>query len=123
MTSATALHIDSVSLTYRSRGQGEVTALEKMSLDVRDNEFITIVGQSGCGKSTLLRLVSGLLAPTTGSIDLADRPVTGPRSDVGIVFQSAVLLPWRTRWPVPLVASRSRVQRSALGKRAISRAR
>ena len=96
MTSATALHIDSVSLTYRSRGQGEVTALEKMSLDVRDNEFITIVGQSGCGKSTLLRLVSGLLPPTTGRIDLADRPVTGPRSDVGIVFQSAVLLPWRT---------------------------
>ncbi len=96
MTSATALHLDSVSLTYRSRGQGEVTALEEMSLDVRDNEFITIVGQSGCGKSTLLRLVSGLLAPTTGTIELAGRPVTGPRSDVGIVFQSAVLLPWRT---------------------------
>jgi NitT/TauT family transport system ATP-binding protein len=96
VTSATALHLDSVSLTYRSRGQGEVTALEEMNLDVSDNEFITIVGQSGCGKSTLLRLVSGLLAPTTGNIELAGRPVIGPRSDVGIVFQSAVLLPWRT---------------------------
>lgn len=96
MSSASVLRLDSVSLIYKSRGQKELTALQSMSLDVRDEEFITIVGQSGCGKSTLLRLVSGLLAPTTGTIGLAGRPVTGPRSDVGIVFQSPVLLPWRT---------------------------
>ena len=88
MSSASVLRLDSVSLIYKSRGQKELTALQSMSLDVRDEEFITIVGQSGCGKSTLLRLVSGLLAPTTGTIGLAGRPVTGPRSDVGIVFQS-----------------------------------
>ena len=96
MSTASGLRLDSVSLIYKSRGQKELTALQSMSLDVRDEEFITIVGQSGCGKSTLLRLVSGLLAPTTGTIELAGRPVTGPRSDVGIVFQSPVLLPWRT---------------------------
>jgi len=96
VSSASVLRLDSVSLIYKSRGQKELTALQSMSLDVRDEEFITIVGQSGCGKSTLLRLVSGLLAPTTGTIELAGRPVTGPRSDVGIVFQSPVLLPWRT---------------------------
>jgi NitT/TauT family transport system ATP-binding protein len=81
---------------YRSRGQGDVLALDALSLDIREEEFIAIVGQSGCGKSTLLRLISGLLAPTRGSIALDGRAVRGPRSDVGIVFQSPVLLPWRT---------------------------
>jgi NitT/TauT family transport system ATP-binding protein len=94
--SGALLCLNSVSLVYSSRGRSELTALESLSLNIRDKEFIAIVGQSGCGKSTLLRIVAGLLTPTTGTIELDGRGVVGPRSDVGIVFQSPVLLPWRS---------------------------
>lgn len=96
MPAPVILRCDSVSLTYQRRDKSELLALKSFSLDVYDNEFIAIVGQSGCGKSTLLRLVSGLLSPTHGRIELDGKAVTGPRNDVGIVFQSPVLLPWRT---------------------------
>ena len=96
MSPPALLRCSSVSLTYKLRDKSELVALQSMSLDVHDKEFIAIVGRSGCGKSTLLRLVSGLLAPTSGVIELDGKPVTGPRSDVGIVFQSPVLLPWRS---------------------------
>jgi NitT/TauT family transport system ATP-binding protein len=67
-----------------------------VSLAVRENEFVSIVGPSGCGKSTLLRLVSGLIPPSGGRITVRGHAVAGPISDVGMVFQSPVLLPWRT---------------------------
>ena len=73
-----------------------VTALENISLDVRDQEFSVIVGPSGCGKTSLLRLVAGLLEPTEGAIWLDDRRVTGPGRDRGMVFQSYTLFPWLT---------------------------
>ena len=88
--------MNDVSVTYSSRGQKDLIALESFCLEIQDEEFVAIVGQSGCGKTTLLRLVSGLLRPTAGTIELDGRSVRGPRSDVGIVFQSPVLLPWRT---------------------------
>jgi NitT/TauT family transport system ATP-binding protein len=90
------IRLAGVSLTYHSRRHGDVLALRDVSLDVRDNEFLTIVGRSGCGKSTLLKLIAGLLPLSSGTITLDGSPVTGPRRDVGIVFQSAVLLDWRT---------------------------
>jgi NitT/TauT family transport system ATP-binding protein len=67
-----------------------------MSFDVKEKEFLSIVGPSGCGKSTLLRLIAGLFMPTCGCVQVDGRPVTGPRRDVGIVFQSPLLLEWRT---------------------------
>ena len=79
-----------------ARAGHEVHALDAIDLVVPDGEFVAIVGPSGCGKSTLLKLVSGLRAPTAGRISVYGRPVAGPRADVGIVFQSPVLLPWRT---------------------------
>ncbi len=74
---------------------GEVVALEEVSLDVGDGEFLTVVGRSGCGKTTLLKLTAGLLTPTAGKVQVAGAPVRGPLTNVGIVFQSPVLLEWR----------------------------
>jgi NitT/TauT family transport system ATP-binding protein len=76
-------------------GAGDVVALEEVSLDVADGEFVTVVGRSGCGKTTLLKLTCGLLPPTSGSVQVAGAPVRGPLTNVGIVFQAPVLLPWR----------------------------
>ncbi|WP_051357276.1 ABC transporter ATP-binding protein [Azorhizobium doebereinerae] len=76
-------------------GKGEAV-LQDLSLSVEDGAFVAVLGPSGSGKSTLLRLVSGLAAPTSGSIALDGTPITGPRSDIGMVFQKPTLLPWRT---------------------------
>jgi NitT/TauT family transport system ATP-binding protein len=71
-------------------------ALEAIDLIVGEGEFVAIVGPSGCGKSTLLRMVAGLHPATTGEVRVADRVVAGPQTNLGIVFQSPVLLDWRT---------------------------
>ncbi len=86
--------VDSVRMMYRS--DGKLThALEKASLSIADGEFVAVVGPSGCGKSTLLRIIAGLLAPTEGSVTVAGKRVSGPVTDLGIVFQMPVLLDWR----------------------------
>jgi NitT/TauT family transport system ATP-binding protein len=90
-----ALSVRGLGMVFQ-RGDASVEALATVDLAIADWEFVAIVGPSGCGKSTLLKLVSGLRRPTRGDIALYGRPVQGPRSDVGIVFQSPVLLPWRT---------------------------
>jgi len=82
--------------TYVSQDRSVVAALTDVTLDVATGEFVTIVGPSGCGKTTLLRIMAGLLRPTSGSVQLLGRPVTGPNRNVGVVFQDPVLLPWRT---------------------------
>jgi NitT/TauT family transport system ATP-binding protein len=76
------------------RSHKPVKALEPISLEVADNDFITILGPSGCGKSTLLRIVAGLSRPTTGEVRLDGQEVTRPGSDRGMVFQSYTLFPW-----------------------------
>ena len=73
-----------------------VVALADIDFTVRDGEFVAIVGPSGCGKSTLLRILAGLMPPTSGQAELAGSPIDGPRRDIGVVFQSPVLFPWRT---------------------------
>jgi NitT/TauT family transport system ATP-binding protein len=87
-----------VAKTYR-RGHGpsarETHALEAVDLAIREGEFLAIVGPSGCGKSTLLRIIAGLQPATAGEVRVGDRLVTGPQTDLGIVFQSPVLLEWR----------------------------
>ena len=75
--------------------QGEVTALEEVSFDIRSGEFVSLIGPSGCGKSTLLMLIAGLLMPTRGSISIDGSPVVKPETNLGIVFQNSVLLAWR----------------------------
>jgi NitT/TauT family transport system ATP-binding protein len=77
-------------------GADMVRAVEAIDLSIAHNEFVSLLGPSGCGKSTLMLMVAGLLVPSTGAIRLQGRPVDGPRRTNGIVFQNAVLLPWRT---------------------------
>jgi len=90
------IRLDHVTKTYRTQRGELVRALEDITLHVRENEFVTVVGQSGCGKSTLLKLVAGLVTVSDGSIHVRDQLVHEPFPDVGIVFQHPVLLPWRT---------------------------
>jgi len=90
------LRIDNVILRFTPRMGHPVTALDRISLEVDENEFSVIVGPSGCGKSSLLRLVAGLIQPTAGAIYLDGKLVTKPGKDRGMVFQSYTLFPWLT---------------------------
>lgn len=85
-----AEHIDKV---YKT-GKKSVAAIEDVSIDIQDNNFVCIVGPSGCGKSTLLRMLAGLDFPSAGNIIVNDRKVTGPGPDRGMVFQTYTLFPW-----------------------------
>ncbi len=88
---ATLVRIASLKKSY-----GELEAIRQVSFDVGDGEFLSVLGPSGCGKSTLLMMIAGVIDPTMGEIWVKDAKVTGPRREVGVVFQSPVLLPWRT---------------------------
>jgi NitT/TauT family transport system ATP-binding protein len=66
------------------------------SFELADGEFVSLVGPSGCGKSTLLSILAGLLPPSSGSVSVLGRPVEAPVTDVGVVFQQPLLLPWRS---------------------------
>ena len=83
--------IDGVSKLF-----GSTRALERIDLEIADNDFLCILGPSGCGKSTLLRIVAGLEAPNTGRALLDGLPVEKPGPDRGMVFQSYTLFPWLT---------------------------
>jgi len=74
---------------------GSVQALAPIDLDIADGEFVGIVGPSGCGKSTLLRLTAGLMPPSAGRLRIDGKPIAGPVTELGIVFQQPVLLEWR----------------------------
>jgi ABC-type nitrate/sulfonate/bicarbonate transport system ATPase subunit len=75
---------------------GSTLALQATTLDLAENDFVTILGPSGCGKSTLLRIVAGLDVPTAGEVLLDGRRIEGPGADRGMVFQSYTLFPWLT---------------------------
>jgi NitT/TauT family transport system ATP-binding protein len=79
----------------KSFKDGQVLALDNLTLDIGPGEFVSIVGPSGCGKTTLLRLIDGLIAPDRGEVLVKGRPPI-PTQDIAMVFQSARLLPWRT---------------------------
>jgi NitT/TauT family transport system ATP-binding protein len=98
MTSSTGTLIDvrDVRKQFRSRSGVHIEALVNTSLSVQAKQFVCIVGPSGCGKSTLLRMIAGLETASAGVIKIDGVLVTSPRRDIGLVFQSPVLLPWRT---------------------------
>ena len=89
------IEIGSVGMTFGRRGQ-HFEALRDISLTVDKGEFVTLIGHSGCGKSTLLNLLAGLLVPTQGHLLLANKEISGPGPERGVVFQNHSLLPWLT---------------------------
>jgi NitT/TauT family transport system ATP-binding protein len=82
-----------VSKTYARRN---IQALGSVDLTLTEGSFSSVIGASGCGKSTLLKIMAGLVPPSSGSVMLAGKPVTGPRRDIGMMFQQATLFPWKT---------------------------
>jgi len=85
-----------ISKVFIQKGTQRVHVLEDVSVDVKPNEFVVILGPGQSGKSTLLRIIAGLETPTSGTVSLDGKPVTGPGSDRGLVFQSYMLFPWKT---------------------------
>jgi NitT/TauT family transport system ATP-binding protein len=91
-----AILCSGLSKVYETQDGIDVLALDRINIAVGEGEFLAVVGPSGCGKSTLLRLVGGLMPYTSGELRVGGKPVSGPRRDIGVVFQSATLLEWRT---------------------------
>ena len=88
--------ISGVTKTFQRRGGGTHLAVDAIDLSVAEGEFVSILGPSGCGKSTLLYIVGGFVPPSSGSVSVSGRPVTGPGPDRGPVFQEFALFPWKT---------------------------
>ena len=89
------IRIQGVKKTFVTR-ESTVNALAEVNLELGSGEFVSFVGPSGCGKSTLLNIVAGLLTATEGTVTVDGEPLNGPRRDMAFMFQSAVLLPWRS---------------------------
>jgi nitrate/nitrite transport system ATP-binding protein len=87
------LQIENAEMVFNTK-KGKFTALTDINLNVKQGEFIALIGHSGCGKSTLLNLVAGLTDPTSGVLLLNDREIRGPGPDRAMVFQHHSLLPW-----------------------------
>ena len=89
------LTVENLSMDYAD-GNGKLPVLERLSFQVREGEFLCLVGPSGYGKTTLLHLLAGLEKPRAGQVCLAGKRVFHPRRDVGVVFQEPTLMDWRT---------------------------
>jgi NitT/TauT family transport system ATP-binding protein len=89
------MSVESLGRDFDANGV-RTTALSRVSFEVRQREFISVIGPSGCGKSTLIRILAGLDYPTSGTVRLDGRAVQGPGADRGMVFQSYTLFPWLT---------------------------
>jgi taurine transport system ATP-binding protein len=88
------LAIRDVVVRYDSGAGETVTALDHVSLTIEPGSFIVALGASGCGKTTLLNLMAGFQRPTFGAVTFDGRPVEGPSSERGVVFQHGALMPW-----------------------------
>jgi NitT/TauT family transport system ATP-binding protein len=91
-----AVALKGVSKTYTTAGGDTVNALQKIDLSIGSQQFVSVIGASGCGKTTLLRIIGGLEPEYDGDLLLDGAKRTGPNKNIGIVFQDANLLPWRT---------------------------
>ncbi|MBO1004378.1 ABC transporter ATP-binding protein [Pseudogracilibacillus auburnensis] len=87
--------IDKVKKVFESRS-GQVVALNGVDLEIKENEFVTVVGPSGCGKSTLLNIIAGLTKPTSGQVLCDGQIIKGTGTERGVVFQQYALFPWLT---------------------------
>jgi NitT/TauT family transport system ATP-binding protein len=96
VSDATLADVAHVVLSSVQKSYGEIEAIRDASFALTAGEFVSVLGPSGCGKSTLLMMIAGLISPSTGKITIGGSQVRGPRREIGIVFQSPVLLPWRS---------------------------
>ncbi len=88
------IQLQNVGKTYQTKS-GVIEACADVTIDIRQSEFVAIVGPSGCGKTTILKMVAGLIPYSSGTITIGDKLVDRPQTDVGIVFQDAIMLDWR----------------------------
>lgn len=91
----TLIEIEGIAKTYQTADGVAVRAVDSVSCRIGAGEFISLLGPSGCGKSTLMMMMAGLLKPSEGQILFKGQPVHEPLQDFGVVFQDAILLPWR----------------------------
>src|SRR5262249_58154833 len=89
------IEANSVTKVFETPGFDPVLALKDLTFDIRQGEFVSVVGQSGCGKSTLMKILAGLIPHSAGSLTINGRPGGGASRERAIVFPSPVLLPWR----------------------------
>ncbi len=91
-----AVALSQVAVTFRLADGGAYPAVARTSLRVADGEFVAIVGPTGCGKSTLLNVAAGLIAPSSGRVDVFGAPLAGLNRQAGYLFQADALFPWKT---------------------------
>src|SRR5665647_3358187 len=116
--SSEAIGLSGVHFRFTTK-RASVTAVRDFNLTVEPGEFVCLVGPSGCGKSTVLKSVAGLIAPTQGEVRVQGSHVRGPRTDIGYVFQQALLLDWRgVRNNILLQAEMRGMSQSEAGRRA-----
>ena len=96
MADAPLVKVDGVSRTYHKGGGNDLLVLQDVSLELRANEIVSLLGRSGSGKSTLLRIIAGLMPPTRGTVAIDGETVDGPAPQIAMVFQSFALFPWLT---------------------------
>lgn len=110
------LRAEGLGVTYAA-ARGEVRALDALDATLARGEFLSVLGPSGCGKSTLLKVLAGLLKPSAGRVTLAGQPISGPRRDIGMVFQQPTLLPWQSALDNVLLPIRTLRRDLAAGRR------
>lgn len=119
--SANLIQVSRLEKIFRSYDGADVHALANINFTIDEGEFISVVGPSGCGKTTLLRVLAGLISNTSGTVNLAGNIVNGPSRDIGIVFQSPILLPWRSVLDnIMLPIDIMKLDRSVYRKRALA---
>ena len=91
----TILRAENIGMRFET-SEGPVVAVDDLTLDVKQGEFLSIIGPSGCGKSTLFNVVGGLLGGYQGRVTVAGETVAGPHKAIGMVFQEESTFPWRT---------------------------
>ncbi|TQC42021.1 ABC transporter ATP-binding protein [Rhodococcus sp. WS4] len=116
MNSHNAISVNNVGVSFRSRDGDTNTVLQGVDFDVEHGQFVSIVGQSGSGKTTLLKTISGLQPATAGEVLIKGAPIAAGVTEIGMVFQSPVLLPWRNNLANVLLPLEFRGTRDANAK-------
>ena len=93
------IELNRIVKVFKDRKRGtDMLAIDDVTLKLPQKEFLCLLGPSGCGKSTLLNMIAGFEFPTSGTVTVAGKPVTGPGAERGMVFQQANLMPWLPVW-------------------------